>query len=419
MSYDIVMPQLGMTMTEGSVLQWLKQPGERIEMGEPLFEVHTDKVDMEVEALSSGFLEQVLVELGKVVPVGTVIARISPTEPSATRPVLTRQEEPSGMMRAGSEPSLLEAQEEAPISPGELAREQTGKERTLSQKLVSPRAKRIAQELGVDLSLVEASKGRGRVTEADVRQCFERLRSTAAPTAPIAAVEVSEIPSAARKAIAARMTQSVQTVPHFYLGVLADATELKKFRESLLPVVERQSGVRLTYTDLLIKALALALRENSVVNSSWQDEKIVWHDRVNIGFAAQIGEALIVPVVREADQLTLPQLARVRNDLVERARAGKLKPVDLEGASCTLSNLGAFGIDQFNAIINPPQSAILAVGKIAPQPVVIDEQVTARTTVSLTLSLDHRVVDGVPGAVFLRSIVNAIESPYRLLLNIS
>jgi len=211
------------------------------------------------------------------------------------------------------------------------------------------------------------------------------------------------------------MTRSFQTVPHFYLNMLADATELKRLREDLLPTIERQSGVRLTYTDLLIKAVALALRENPGVNVSWQEDKIVRYSSVNVGFAAQVGERLIVLVVADADQLTLPKLVKVRFHLVERARAGKLIAADLQGASCTISNLGALGIDQFSAIINPPESAILAVGRIAPRPLVMNEQVTPRTTVFLTLSLDHRVVDGVQGAAFLRSIADAIESPHKLL----
>jgi pyruvate dehydrogenase E2 component (dihydrolipoamide acetyltransferase) len=212
------------------------------------------------------------------------------------------------------------------------------------------------------------------------------------------------------------MAQSFQTVPHFYLTVVADATLLAKLRADLLPVVEHRSGARLSYTDLLVKALALALRDHPHINVSWDAGQIIRHERIHVGVAAQFGEKLLVPVIRDADRLAIPDLARTRHKLVERGRAGKLTPADLEGATCTLSNLGAFGVDQFQAIINPPESAVLAAGRIAPRPVVVGGAVVARQTVSLTLSVDHRVIDGAAGAAFLKSVVDAIESPFKLFL---
>lgn len=381
MAYDVVMPQLGMTMEEGSVLRWFKQPGDAVEKGEPLFEVQTDKVDMEVEAQSSGFLAEILLEPGRTVPVGAVIARISggqQQEPIPAGPDSGMVQEPAGAM---------------------------------TRKLSSPRARRVAADFGVDIALVEGTGEGGRIREADVIRYAQAAKESApAPAVPVPAL------SPARKTVAAKMAQSFSEVPHFYLAVQADATSLKKVREDLLPVIEREYGVRLTYNDLLIKALALALEANPKVNVSWSGSGIVPNTDVHIGFAAQIGEALLVPVIRKAGRLSVGEIAKMRSDLLAKGQAGRLALPDLEGASCTLSNLGPFGVDQFQAIINPPQSAILAVGRIAGRPVAAGDEVVARPTVWLTLSVDHRVVDGVAAAEFLRTIVEAVQAPYRLLL---
>jgi pyruvate dehydrogenase E2 component (dihydrolipoamide acetyltransferase) len=212
------------------------------------------------------------------------------------------------------------------------------------------------------------------------------------------------------------MTEAFATIPHFYLNVLADVTELVQVREQLLKTP--QVKVRVTYTDFLIKALALALRNNAQANVSWQDGRMVPGTAVHIGVAAQFGDRLLVPVIRNADQLSIVEIAGARTDLVERGKGNRLSPDDLQGASCTLSNLGMHRVDQFNAVINPPESAILAAGRIALRPFVVDRELAVRETIALTLSVDHRVIDGVAASQFLESIVTAIENPLSLLLNL-
>jgi len=384
MPYNVVMPQLGMTMTEGMVVTWLKQPGDFIQRGEPLFVVQTDKVDMDVEATAAGKLQEILLEPGQVVAVGTVIARIATTD----------EKTETGRASHG-DPHLEET-----VPP----------ER---HRLASPRARQLARELGIDIASVSAENG-NRIVEADVRRFAESLRGPGG-SAKAEHKPVEQAEARIRSRIAERMTESFATIPHFYLSVVADATELVKAREQLLKAPLAKA--RITYTDFLVKALALALRNHAQANVSWREGRVTPLTAAHIGVAAQFGERLLVPVIRDADQLSIIDIARARIDLVERGRSNRLAPDDLQGASCTLSNLGMHRVDQFHAVINPPESAILAAGRIALRPFVVDGQLAVRETMALTLSVDHRVIDGVAAAQFLESIVTAIENPLSLMLN--
>jgi pyruvate dehydrogenase E2 component (dihydrolipoamide acetyltransferase) len=400
------MPQLGMTMTEGSVVEWLKKPGEVVEKGELLFIVQTDKVDAEVEAPFAGALRQILVEPGRVVPVGTVIGIIAGQEDFDDSVINQPLTEP-----AKSVSLVVPSETYLPSAPTDAR----------SKRIASPRAKKLARELGVEVSQVPDYKRRGRIAEEDVQHFHEE--TLAAQLTPASVPEeaassgylAKEAPSPTRRAIAAKMTASFRDVPHFYLDALADATDLSELRQTLQQDIKGETGVHLTYSDLFLKTLALALRQNPSINVYWQDEGIVRRASIHLGLAIQAAERLIVPVVRHVDELSLVDLARVRSGLVARARAGKLVPADLEDASCTLSNLGPQGVDHFHAIINPPQSAILAVGSIKARPLALDGAVQARQTVYLSLSVDHRAIDGTAAAAFLSSIVRMIESPYALL----
>ncbi len=369
MIHDIVMPQLGITMTEGFVMKWLKAAGDAIEKGEPLFIVQTDKVDMEVESPGKGFVTELLIAEEVTVPVGTVIARVGDSMAAAVAP-----------------------------KPSKVA--------------VSPRARLVARELGVELAGLTGSGEHGRIREVDVRAAF----ATRPATQPVTAV-VSEDRSAtaARRRIAAKLEDSVRTVPHFSLRREVDATPLTLVRAELLPVVEAREGVRLSFTDFLLKALAAALREVPEMNASWIGDRIEARSQVNVGFAAQSPTRLLVPVVSGVDQLPVSQLARRRAELSAKAREGKLTLDEMGDASCTLSNLGAFGVDDFDAILNPPESCILAAGRIAPRPYVLDGQLVVRHTLRLTLTVDHRVADGVLAARFLNAVAKAIEQPLLLL----
>jgi pyruvate dehydrogenase E2 component (dihydrolipoamide acetyltransferase) len=375
MPYDVVMPQLGMTMTEGMVVTWLKQPGDPVERGEPLFVVQTDKVDMDVEATAAGRLQEILLEPGQIVAVGTVIAKMGTSD------------------EGGSNGEV-----HVEVLPG--------------RRLASPRARRLARELGIDIAKVEVKNG-DRIVEADVRRFAD---SQEVVTAKVERKPAEDAETRVRSRIAERMTEAFATIPHFYLNVLADVTELVNARAQLLRTPH--VNVRITYTDFLIKALALALRNNAQANVSWRDGRVIPGTAVHIGVAAQFGERLLVPVIRNADQLNIVEIARARTDLVERGKANRLSPDDLQGASCTLSNLGMHRVDQFNAVINPPESAILAAGRIALRPFVVDRQLAVRETIALTLSVDHRVIDGVAASQFLESIVTEIENPLGLLLNL-
>ncbi len=437
MAIEIVMPQLGLTMTEGVVVKWLKKEGDQVKKGDALFEVETDKVTQEVNSLEEGILGQVLVGEGAVVPIGQAIAYLTaPGEKVAAvvqgngqkagadgetgrRGVGEKSPLPLGEGQGegwSTQHSALSTQDSAPgpqssvLAPNEWVR-------------ASPAAKKLAEKLGVDYRTLRGSGPGGRIVEADIR----RAASTAAvPSAVPAPAAAPAAPSSAagervelkgvRKVVADRMALSFSTAPHFYLTVEVDATALKAFHKQVVPVLQKRYGVEATLTDLLIKAVAMALHEHPEANSSWVNGGIQRNGAVNLGVAASINEGLIVPVIPGAGRLSLGQITQKRRDLVERARSGRLTLPDLEGGTFTLSNLGMFGIDQFQAIVNPPQAAILAVGRIKDRVVPVDGQVAVRPTMFMTLSVDHRVLDGAEGAKYLARVVELIEQPMELLL---
>ncbi len=279
----------------------------------------------------------------------------------------------------------------------------------------SPRARRLAQELGIDINAVKPARG-PRVVEDDVRRFAANRWETPPGPASTDTPAPSRRASTTRKIVAERLTQSFHTAPHFYLGVEANAAELVRLREQLLESYQQQAGVRLTHTDLFLRALALALKDHPQVNAYWYQEAIQLRDSIDVGFAAQTPEGLVVPVIRNADTLSLLNLVRQRQTLTEKARAGKLGLAEMEGGSATLSNLGNSGIDWFQAILNPPQSVILATGRIAKRAVVVNDSLEVCPTVMLSLSVDHRVLDGVAGASFLGRIRELIENPSVMVL---
>ncbi len=399
MAIEVVMPQLGLTMTEGAVNRWLKQDGDAVEKGEALFEVSTDKVEMEVEADHSGRL-QILMEPERTVPVGAVIAVLHPTGEHSVRWTAEAAE---------SSHALPADRPQAPfVAPDSYTRDGPARD---GKVLASPRARALAIRLGVDINSVAAARSGARIVEADVRKAHET--ATALPVAT-----VPSRTSATMKAAATRLEESFRGAPHFYLYSLADAEKLRQIRLDLLSEIEsRTGGLRLTYTDLLVRALALAIGRHPEVNASWQNGELVRWTDVSISIAVQAGDRLVVPVLRDANRLSLPQITKARSALVERARCGRLTLADLEGGRSTLSNLGSYGVDSFAPILNPLQSNILAVGKIAERPFVIDGRLAVRWTAGLTFTFDHRVVDGVAGANLLRTLVAYVENPARLLLD--
>ncbi len=370
-------------MEEGIFAGWLKNHGDMVATGEPLFALESDKVTMEVESLDSGILQisADTPEPGGAVTVGQRLGYL-----------LAEGEQ------AGDTAASGRARETAAVSPADV------------RWPVSPRARAAAKSLGVDISQIVPAPGSNRVMEADVRRALERLAGSAAP------VDAAPKTSArARKAIAARMEESFRT-PHFYVHAEVDAAFLARVREEMLPIIEEQYHVRLTYNDLLVKAIAMTLRAMPNLNCYWNQGETVSRSEVNVGLAAQANDSLLVPVIRNADSLSVGQIALVRHELVEKCRRSDVKLADFEGGSVTLSNLGPFGVDRFQAILNPPQSAIIAVGRVAKRPFVDGDDLVARLTMPVSVSVDHRVVDGVAAAGFLNGIVNLLQSPLRLIV---
>jgi pyruvate dehydrogenase E2 component (dihydrolipoamide acetyltransferase) len=379
MATDVIMPALGMAQETGKVLRWLKAEGEPVTQGELLLEIETDKATAELEAPATGTLARVTAAAGDEIPVGQVIALIlAPGEAvPAGEPVARNVTAPVVEPPLASMPGAASA----PEAPARRAP-------------ASPRARRLARERGVDLEAVTGSGPGGAIVAGDLT----RGRETAAL-------------STTWRLMAERTTQTWTTTPHFFLLREVGAAGLIAWRKQHkgLPVGE------VTYTDLLVRLAAAALRLHPEMNARWERGAIVWDPAVNIGIAVAIEHGLVVPVVHGADRMTLAEIARRRADLVARAREGRLRPDDLSGGTFTISNLGMFGIDVFNAILNGPQAAILAVGRIADRVVPVDGRPAVRPTLVLSLSCDHRVIDGARGARFLESLAGLVEEPSGLI----
>jgi len=441
MPTTVIMPALELAQETGKILKWIKSPGETVQKGEPIVEIETDKVTVEVEAPASGVLREVTAGVGDVVPVGKTIALIfaageaggsTPAAPpsAAAAPAsagagisavikasplarklaeqhgvdLTRITTPSGRIEKADVMAYVESQK-APAGNGAAAVVPAAQS---SARLVaaSPKARRLAGERGVDLRVVHGSGPGGAVLAGDI--AATKAPAAAVATAGAAAQGVSNI----WRIMAERMTSSWTTAPHFYLVREVNVSRLA----SWLQQARKQTGAHVTYTDLLVRLVAAAIARNPAVNGSWKDGTIVGNADINIGLAVAIDDGLVVPVIHRADTLSLADLATRREDLVSRAQAGKLRPADIQGGGFTISNLGMFGVDAFNAIVNPPQAAILAVGRIADRVVALNGQPAVQPTMVLTLSCDHRAIDGARGARFLGGLADLIEEPLALLV---
>jgi pyruvate dehydrogenase E2 component (dihydrolipoamide acetyltransferase) len=440
-----MMPKGSDTMTEGKVLKWLKKEGDAISTGDTVVEIETDKVNMEVEAMGSGVLRKILVAPNKVVPVGELLAVIGKADEDIAALV-----KPDGASKAGVGSQESGVSTNAPAAPAEVAPASAAASaahavggtlpapptpETGGRVLASPLAKRMAKEMGLEIAEITGTGPNGRI----IRQDVER-RATLAP-APRAAAggavgvptparapasllprrpapsptgpEFSDEPlSSMRKVIATRLVQSKAPVPHFYLTIEVNMQRAKELRESANLL---DPELKLSYNDIILKACAAALRQNPEVNASFQGESIRYHHRVNLGMAvATEGGGLITPVLRNADTKSLAEISSESKELAARARTRKLLPEEYAGSTFSISNLGMMGIDEFSAVINPPEGAILAVGAVAEKPVVVDGRVEAGLRCRLTLSCDHRVVDGATGAKFLQSLKQIIENPVYL-----
>ena len=449
MATSVIMPALEMAQESGKLVSWLKREGDTVTKGEPLMEIETDKVTVEIEAPESGVLGGVLVKENDEVPVGQTIAWIlTPGEQMPSTPMTEPQSGRVNTIQATSQPKSQPATAPASLEISPVARrmaEEHGIDLTLVKNngrriekadilayinaaqpatsisapvstavfaperiLASPKARRLARKRGIDLSALSGSGPEGAVLAADV--------PLQVPVAVARSASVSlETPGTVWRVMAERMSHSWTTVPHFYLVREVDASMLIEWRKRVGPKIEQQIGIKPTYTDLLVKLIGFTLRDHPRLNASWADGNIQWNQEINVGIAVAIEEGLIVPVVHGADGASLSEIATLRADLVERAHQGKLRPPDISGGTFTLTNLGMYNVDAFDAIVNTPQASILSVGRIAERVVPVDGEVVIRPMMIMTLSLDHRVVDGARAAQFLDDLANLIEDPWGLL----
>ncbi|MFC2062985.1 dihydrolipoamide acetyltransferase family protein [Chloroflexota bacterium] len=387
MAFEVILPKLDNAMESGKIANWLKTEGSEVNKGDLIFEVETEKVNFEVEAEQAGILSNIIAKVGDEVPVGTTIAFIlKPGEkaPEVTAPAAKAAEAApvAAAAEVTSEPKLQVEQPKVAGGAGLIK--------------ASPLAKKVAKQNGVDLSLVTGTGPGGRIVKEDVLRAAEQDQAAPAGPARVEADLVGEevVPlSSMRGIIARRMIESFQT-PHFYLTVEVDTRELGKTRQKLLPLVEKKTGIRLTFTDLLIKTVTRALEDNPAVNCAYADGAVRLFKQIDIGLVTSVEGGLIVPVIRQASRKSLVEIAQARADLVQRARERKITTDEMKGSTCTISNLGMFGIDQFSAILQPPEAAILAVGRSADKAVVRDGEIVIRPMMTMTLTIDHRVLDG-------------------------
>ncbi|MFI5114164.1 MAG: dihydrolipoamide acetyltransferase family protein [Terriglobales bacterium] len=392
MAISVVMPALEMAQETGKLISWLKKEGETVAKGEPLLEVETDKAVMEIESPGDGVLAGVRVQPGAEVPVGRTIAWI--VRPGEAPPADEAPVESGRRTVATAPPAAAPAA--APSAVSAKAADRDIK--------ISPKARRLAAERGVDLSRVNGSGPGGEILASDILGVVEsHPGSSPAYGSPIS------------RLMAERTTQSWTTVPHFFVVREVDAGALSDLRESLAPGIEQSRGVKLTYTDLLVALVSRVLLKHPRMNASWAGDAVRTNADVNMGVAMAVGDGVVAPVIHNAHKADLGEIAVERRDLAERARTGKLRPQDIAGGTFTISNLGMFGVDAFTAIITPPQAAILAVGRIAERVVPVDGRPGIRPMMTLTLSSDHRVVDGARAAEFLRDVVEAIGNPGKWL----
>ena len=385
MAISVVMPALEMAQDSGKLVSWFKQEGESVRKGEMLLEVETDKAVVEVEAAADGILAGVTAKPGDVVHVGHTIAWLV---------------KPGESVPSAASLAVPVSQAEVAVSTA-IPANTSGPARGAAR--ISPKARRLAQEKGIDISRLTGSGPGGEILADDIL-------AAAGPATSARAAAAQPVPTVGRL-MAERTTQSWTTIPHFFVTRDVDAGAFNEARDRMLPAVERSHGVKVTHTDLLVAIVARTLGRHPRLNASWTPEGIVQHDHVNMALAIGVENAVVTAVIPHADRVAVGDLAVRRRELAERAQAGRLQPADIANATFTISNLGMFEVDAFTAIIVPPQAAILAVGAITPRVVPVNGQPAVRPMMMMTLSSDHRVVDGVRAAEFMRDLANAIRSP--------
>ena len=423
MASKVIMPKLSPTMEEGQIARWLKKEGDKVSMGEPLAEIDTDKATMEMQALSNGVLRKILVNEGESAPLGQLIAVIGePNEDisSVLSEAPAKQAEPSAAAAPAQPPT---SQAALPDANGHDR--QTPAPDASGRMIVSPLAARMAAEAGLDLRTLQGSGPGGRIIKRDIEAALTETKEVAKfpravepiPLQPSVVASASayrdEPASEIRRTIARRLVTSIGPVPHFFLTTEIEmdrAVDMRRGINALDP------DLKISINDIIIKVVANALIQHPAVNASFQDKFIRHYEHADIGVAVAIEDGLITPVVRSADLKSLSQIAGEVRELAERARSRKLKPEEYTGATFSVSNLGMFGIDEFTAVINPPEGGILAIGAVTPKPVARENEIVIRQIMRVTMSCDHRVIDGATGAKFLQTVKKILENPLYLVV---
>lgn len=392
MAVQVLMPKIGLTMTEAKIVEWKKKEGERVEKGEILFVFETEKVTFEVEAAQSGYLAKILTPVDAMARIGETVG-------------LLVEKEGEQVESAGETPEANQGEVKNPLREVRADRGDKIK--------ATPMARRIARERGLDLRKVSASRFGGRIRMADVDAALE----TNSPGEGGSRVEEGKMVklSGMRSVIAEKMLAGKRETAQTYMAISVDATKILESRETLAPIVEKKTEIHLTITDILMKVTASAISCHPVMNTRWTKEGILWLDPIHMGMAMALEEGLIVPVIPDIGRMTLFEIVQSRSTVVEKGKKGKLTPDEMRGSTFTLSSLGMFGIEEFTAIINPPESAILAVGAILDKPLVVNKEVVVRPVMKLTLSYDHRVIDGAKAAGFMKTLKELMENPAVIL----
>ncbi|PYS25150.1 MAG: pyruvate dehydrogenase complex dihydrolipoamide acetyltransferase [Acidobacteria bacterium] len=436
MATQVVMPKLSPTMEEGQLARWLKKEGDKVSMGEPLAEIDTDKATMEMQALSNGVLRKILIDEGQSAPLGQPIAIIGEPDEDISELLKSAGEAKPGKSEAAPEQipesdaaPAVETKPDEPV-PAQAAAEVSsdGKKepvQTGERVLISPIAARMAAEAGIDFKTIQGSGPGGRIIKKDIETAMSGKRERPSATPGLRPMPrpgekgVIYGPSAyrdepvseMRRTIARRLVTSLGPVPHFFLTIEIDMERAADMRRS---INELYPDLKLSINDIIIKVAAVALIQHPHVNASFQDKTVRYYEHADIGVAVATENGLITPIVRAAEMKSLLDIPDEVRELAERARARKLKPEEYTGATFSISNLGMFGIEEFTAVINPPEGAILAVGAMAPKPVVSDNQIEIRQQMRVTMSCDHRVIDGATGAKFLQTFKQIMENPLYL-----
>jgi pyruvate dehydrogenase E2 component (dihydrolipoamide acetyltransferase) len=422
MKAEVIMPKVDMDQEDGTLVEWLKQEGETVTKGEPLFVILTSKATIEIEAPESGILRGITAKKDDVIPVTEVIAYIVSPDEKFELPTSTNAESTEKPVQpAKQEPAKVEKAIEKTVIPAGDP----------SQVRATPLARAIAREKSMDLSSIAGRGPRGRIYKADVLSALEKgvgtVQSIQSVTTSGTAIPTMKIPlpnarireriplKGIRNVIAQRLSYSWSSIPHIYETVTVNMEEVVRLRERVNTVIQAQTGLKVSYTAILALAVSKLLQKHNHLNSSFTGEEVVIWEDINLGIATSLEDYLIVPVVKNAQDRNLEGLVKEMNRLLEAARSKKMEPADMSGSTFTITNLGMYGIENFTAIINPPETAILAVGKMTDTPVVVDGAVVIRPMMSLTLAVDHRVNDGARAAQFLTELKATLENPYLLI----